>query len=338
MRPSPPDLVAVGAPLVDLIVPVDDRFLVEHAGGVKGDSRQVDRKEIGELLAAAGVRPLMRPGGSAANIAVGCARLGIRAAFMGCCGPDALGRFHRRALALAGCEARLTTHPSLPTGRVLAMVTPDGERTMRACLGAAGALPPRSFDAHTFSGVRLVVLEGYTCFRPVLLRAILRAARRALCPVALDLGSSQVVRRCRPLLDQILPEVAIVLANEHEARAYGSGSPEAFLDELATGSRIVVVKRGDRGALLGQGCVRVDVRSPPVEVADTTGAGDGWAAGFLAGFLGGLPLGPCAELGTRVGCEVVQVRGAHLPERRWRSIERLLARWRPGRPGSILGA
>src|SRR4051812_25536644 len=140
-----PELIGVGSPLVDLVASVNEKFLAKHVEGVKGGMHLVEAEIIDEIIEDGGIKPVKAAGGAASNTAVGAASLGIRSAFIGSCGGDDYAEFYRQALAAQGCEARLVAHPDLPTGRVLSLVTPDAERTMRTCLGAAAVLDPGHF-------------------------------------------------------------------------------------------------------------------------------------------------------------------------------------------------
>lgn len=323
-----PELIGVGSPLVDLVLQVDDDFLTGNVPGEKGGMVMVDAPTIASLVAASGKEPARSAGGAAANTTVGCANLGIRTAFVGCCGRDELAGFYRDALVAQGCEPRLVEHPDQPTGRVLALVTPDAQRTMRTCLGAAAALDPQAFNADTFRGVRVVMLEGYTLFNHALTRAIARAAKDAGCALALDFASFEVVRYNREVIAELLAgQVDLVFANEDEATAWLPTGPEAALEDLAGRVQVAAVKLGKAGALIARGTERIKVGSEVVEAIDTTGAGDCWAAGFLAGWLRGLPLEQCGRLGAMSGSAVVQVLGGQLPREKWLPIKGYLDAW-----------
>lgn len=323
------DIIGIGSPLVDLVLQVDDDFLAKQVEGAKGGMEMVGAEAIERLLKKAKREAGRAPGGAASNTTVGCANLGLAAAFVGSVGQDEYAAFYRQALAAQGCEARLVEHPELPTGRSLCLVTPDGQRTMRTCLGAAAALDPAAITAETFAGARLVMLEGYTLFNHDLARAIARAAKAAGCQLALDLASFEVVNINKPVLAELLAgQVDLVFANEDEARAWCGGSPEQALEDLAGRAAAAVVKLGKDGALVARGSERVRVAAEPVaRVVDTIGAGDCWAAGFLAGHLRGLPLAQSARLGALAGAAVVQVAGAQVPREDWTRVKGFLDAW-----------
>ncbi len=328
---SAPELIGVGSPLVDLVATIDHEFLAAHVPGAKGGMELVSADDIHAILTRGKLKPTRAAGGAASNTTVGASNLGIRTAFIGSCGNDDFGTYYRSALHEQGCDARLVTHETLPTGRVLSLVTPDAERTMRTCLGAAAALPPEHFSAETFAGTRVVMLEGYTLFNHDLTRAIARAAKAAGAKLALDLASFEVVNFNRAVLQELLDgQVDLVFANEDEAKAWADGgSPETALLDLAKRVPIAVVKLGKDGALIAHQDRQHRVHAELVENAiDTTGAGDCWAAGFLSGWLRGLPLHDCGVLGAKCGAAVVQVMGGQVPRAQWLPLKGWLDAWK----------
>jgi sugar/nucleoside kinase (ribokinase family) len=323
-----PVVIGIGSPLVDLVLRVEESFLVDHVRGAKGGMEFIDPESISRLIQLSGQNPIRSPGGSAANITVGLANLGIPSAFIGQIGIDDFGSFYSGALIEQHCQPRLVDHTILPTGRVLALVTPDGERTMRTCLGAAAALDAQQLAPATFLGAKLVVVEGYSLFNHELARAIVRNARAAGCAVALDLAAFEVVQANREIIEELFAiGVDLVFANQDEARAWNPASPESAIDELAVKAKVAAVKLGKDGAHIARGSERIRVASEPVVPIDTIGAGDCWAAGFLAAWLRGLPLDVCGRLSCRCGAAVVQVQGAQLPRDHWLHLKGRLDAW-----------
>jgi sugar/nucleoside kinase (ribokinase family) len=323
------DLIGVGSPLVDLVLTVDDEFLTDHVPGAKGGMELVESDQLDHWLRKVRRTPVQSAGGAASNTTVGCAHLGLATAFIGAIGDDATAVFYREALIRQGVAPRLVDRPGVPSGRVLSFVTPDAQRTMRTNLGASQTLTVDDVAPAAFAGARLVMLEGYTLFNHDLTRAIAVNAKSAGCQLALDLASLEVVRFNRPILDELLDGlVDIVFANEDEAMAWNPAGPQAALEDLAARTGIAVVKLGKDGALVASGSDRIAVPVEPVtQVVDTTGAGDTWAAGFLAGHLRGLPLHASATLGARCAAEVIQVMGATVAPAAWKRQKGWLDAW-----------
>lgn len=315
------DLVGVGSPIMDLVAAVPESFLT-HVNGAKGGMTLVDEQEMSRILSLLGSEPIHSTGGSAANTIFNASRMGLRTAFIGKLGGDKTADIYRRYYRAAGVNTDRFKRGATATGRCLALVTPDAQRTMRVCLGAAASLLPEEISVDDFRDCRHAHIEGYLAFNPALCAKVLDSARAAGCSISLDLSSFEVVTGARDwLFDQIGRGIDIVLANEDEIRALlpNNGTDFAALArELAALGTLAAVKVGKDGAWLARGG---DLhRVPPVvvpDVLDTIGAGDAWAAGFLAAYLQGRPLPECGALASLLGAETVRHPGPLIPESDW---------------------
>lgn len=314
-------ILGVGAALMDLLAHVDDDFVVS-SGSSKGGMTLVDPSTQRTLVGKLAAPPSEAPGGSACNTLVGLARLGRKARFLGRRGSNGVGDRLERELAAAGLDLALVKGPE-DNGCVLSCVTPDAQRTMFTSLAASAAFAPSEIDESCFDGVGLVYIEGYLLFNMPLFDALLSIASRKGIPVALDCGSFEVVGIFRDRLLELLGSraISILLANEDESKALTQTDPEPSLEWISQHVDTVAVKLGARGALLAQGGRRAIVPAVPVpQVLDTTGAGDLWAAGFLAGLDQGLDLAASGHLAANVASEAIQVLGAQIPLDRWRRL------------------
>ena len=322
-------IIGVGSPIVDLLAQVSEEF-VAGIEGDKGGMELVTPEQIEALVGQLSGAPVIAPGGSAANTIFALAKVGVPSAFLGKLGEDALGATYRDAFAaLGGDIARFKSTNAAPTARCLSLVTPDSERTMRTELGAAALMAPEEVTADDFAGCALAHIEGYLLFNPALAHQVLSTAKAAGCTVSLDLGAFEVVRAAGDNLPRLLEEfVDIVYANEDEAEAFtGSKDPIAALDALGKLCDIAVVKLGAEGAIIDGRGERVTIAPRKAkQVIDTTGAGDFWAAGFLYGYLHGLPLQVAGSIGSLFGAEVVQHMGVDLEPEAWQRVEDELGR------------
>lgn len=320
------DLVGVGSPLMDLVAPVPEEFL-GRVSGAKGGMILVDEPEMARIQSLLPAEPVRTTGGSAANTVFNAARLGLRTAYVGKVGRDELGAAYRRYYGEVGVETGRFKEGAAATGRCLALVTPDAQRTMRVCLGAAATLAPEEISAEDFRGCRHAHVEGYLVFNRALCEKVLDSARAAGCTVSLDLASFEVVTASRDwLLDQFRRGVDVAFANEDEIRALfpdGGADYPALARRLAALGPLAAVKVGKDGAWLARGGelhrvapVRVD------DLLDTIGAGDAWAAGFLSGYLRGRPLPECGALASLLGAETVRHWGPLIPATAWGAVHR----------------
>lgn len=319
------DLIGVGSPIMDLFATVHDGFL-EHVAGEKGGMVLVDAPEIRRLIGLLGRAPDHSTGGSAANVTFNATRLGLRTTFLGKLGNDPVALRYREQFEALGVDGSRFKRGERPNASCLVLITPDAQRTMRTDLGAAMTLAPDEVTAADFADCRHAHIEGYLAFNPALADAALAAARAAGTTVSLDLSSFEVVHAARDwLFTQFARGIDIVFANEDEIRAlFPSRSEVPYADlaeELARHGVLAAVKVGAGGAWLAHGSERHRIEPVRVsEVRDTNGAGDAWAAGFLYGFLQGLPLPRCGAIASLLGAETVRHMGPLIPSHHWPEV------------------
>jgi sugar/nucleoside kinase (ribokinase family) len=230
-------------------------------------------------------------GGSGANVAVWLAATGVPTSFVGRVGDDPLGREAINALTDAGVTAWVGADPAARTGACVVLVEPSGERSMLPDAGANATLAPEHVPERPFRPGAHLHLSGYTLLNPgsrdAGLAALGLAAAHGL-TVSVDPSSAALLEHVGPArFLEWTRGVDVLLANRDEAAVLADlPEPRAAAEALGDTYREVVVKLGADGALWQQGFI---VASAPaergVEVVDTTGAGDAFAAGFLASWL-----------------------------------------------------
>jgi len=311
---------------MDIVAPVPEAFLA-NVRGEKGGMVLVDDAEMARILSLLDVPLAQSTGGSAANATFNAARLGLRTAFIGKLGNDALAKTYVDRFRATGIDVTRFKRGDRPNARCLALVTPDAQRTMRTNLGAALTLSPGEISARDFADARHAHIEGYLVFNHELCGAVLDAARAAGCTISLDLSSFEVVNGSRDwMFGQFGHGIDVVFANEDEIRALfpGRGSDyEALARELASLGVTAAVKMGREGSWIARG--KEAYRNPPIHLSDavdTNGAGDAWAAGFLYGYLRGLPLHQCGAIASTMGSETVRHLGPLIPDSAWPEVKR----------------
>jgi len=321
------DVLGIGNAIVDVIARTQDDFLIAHRMR-KGAMALIDEGGAARLYEAMGPA-LEISGGSAANTTVGVASLGARAAFVGKVRDDTLGRVFAHDIRAAGVS--FTTPPAADgpsTGRCYVLVTPDGERTMNTFLGAAQDLHPDDIDPEAIAAASIVYLEGYLWDPPHAKEAFLKAAKiahEASRAVALTLSDAFCVDRYRAEFLELIRNgtVDLVFANERELQSlYETGDFNAAVGGLRNDARVAVVTRSEKGCLVITREETDAVAACPVErVVDATGAGDLFAAGFLAGMARGADHRTSARLGALVAAEIISHLGAR-PETSLRDLAR----------------
>jgi sugar/nucleoside kinase (ribokinase family) len=250
-----------------------------------------------------------RGGGAAANLAVWLARAGAPVHLIGRVGDDAAGRGVAEELAAAGVAGALQVDPGLGTGTCVVLVDPGGERSMLPDAGANAALAAVPLPA----GATHLHVAGYALLHPGSRPAalgLLAAAREAGLPVSVDPSSAAPLARAPAFLEWVAG-VALLLPNRAEAAVLaGTDDPEAAARALTAHAREVVVKLGAEGALWTDGEAVARVPAPPVAAADSTGAGDAFAAGLLAARRRGAGPDEALAAGCALAAEAVARPGA----------------------------
>jgi sugar/nucleoside kinase (ribokinase family) len=212
------------------------------------------------------------------------------------------------------------------SGLASAMISPDGERTFGTYLGAAVELSASDLKPEHFSGYHLLHVEGYLVQNHDLLENILIQARRAGLQVALDLASYNVVEANLSFLKEMISAyVDIVFANEEEAKAFTGNEPVQALHQLGDLASVVVVKTGRNGSMVKTDGKVWEIAAKPVQVIDTTGAGDLYASGFLYGLINEMGIDKAGKLGTLLAGHVIQHIGAKIPDETWKTIRSHIA-------------
>jgi sugar/nucleoside kinase (ribokinase family) len=310
------DIVAIGDAIVDVIAMTDDAFIDRHHLP-RGGMRLLSAEQADELYAAmAPAREIS--GGSAANSMAGAAALGLDVAFVGQVADDQLGEIFAHDMVSLG--VRFETPPLAPpppTGRCLILVTPDAQRTMNTCPGASHELTPDALDPELIRSAGVTFLEGYLWGPERPRAAMLEAARIAHSAgrtVAFTLSESLCIDDRRGGVFGMVEGgvVDLLFGNEHEVRHLtGCRDLGECIASLSQHVRTLVITRGAHGAVAAEQGYMVEIPAAPVgQVVDTTGAGDLFAAGFLAARCRGKPLKACLETGSVAAAEVISHFGA----------------------------
>lgn len=316
-------IVGIGSALVDILTRIDNDSILEELNIPKGSMQLVDEKSsaiIEERLQ--GYESSMAPGGSAANTIHGLATLGIESGFISYIGKDEIGRFFEESMNSVGVKP-LLSHSNTASGTARTIISADGERTFATNLGASLELNESIITSELFKDWDYCYLEGYLIANKPVFKKAITTAKECGCKIVLDLASFNVVEDNREFLNELLPQIDIVFANEEEAKALTQMSAEESLHYIADKVDIAIVKVGKKGSLIKRGEEVVTIGCNKVDVVDTTGAGDMYAAGFLYGLINGYDLERCGTIGNHLAESIIQVIGAKMDESRWNKFRRL---------------
>jgi sugar/nucleoside kinase (ribokinase family) len=313
------DILAIGSPLLDIIIYVDDAHL-DKLNFRKGSMNLISKDQSEKILAELNGKPVSyAPGGSAANTLSGVNTLGNASAFMGVIGNDEHGQVYHQKTEAEGVVSHLVTHDTQATGHCIVLITPDGERTMLTHLGAALAFDKLTIDKERIAKSKILHIEAYQLenqqILPVLMEAI-DIAKQGGAKISLDLSDAGLISRNKELFKEVVREhVDILFANEDEAQEFTGKSEEEALHEIAEHCSVAVVKLGGRGSLIKHEGEVHKFAPYQVEMINTNGAGDMYAAGILHGMINGLDIKTAGEIASHVSALVVASPGARLDQK-----------------------
>jgi sugar/nucleoside kinase (ribokinase family) len=316
-------VLGMGNALVDIITQMDNDEVLHDFGLPKGSMTLVDLDTSNYIYSeTAGLPKSKASGGSAANTIHGLAHLGVETGFIGAVGNDEMGRFFKKDLQVNKITPILfrTMHE---TGRAMALISSDSERTFATYLGAAVDLSVDDITHDIFEGYDYFYVDGYLVQNQAMIEKALRLAANASLKICLDLASYNIVDENRDFFLDLIPKyVNILFANEEEIRALTGKSPEEAAYTLKDQVDMVVIKMGAEGSLCLSGgeMTRIGVR--PSTPVDTTGAGDLYASGFIYGHLKGMDPETCGKMGAILAGRIIELIGAKMDESNWEILRR----------------
>jgi 5-dehydro-2-deoxygluconokinase len=297
-------------------------------------------------------------GGSATNIAVGTARLGVKSAMLTRVGDEHMGRYVRRTLAEAGVDtSRVRSDPDRLTPLVLLAVREieDFPRIFVYGDSADMAVSEEDVEPEFIASAKALLVTGTHFSKPVIRAAsfkAMRAAKEAGTRIAFDLdyrpvfwgvasherGAEMFVasREVTEVYRSVVPECDLIVGTEEEVRIAGGSADtrEALRNIRENSGATIVLKVGAMGAIVFPGeipeSLQEGVRVPgfPVEVFNSVGAGDAFMSGFLRGWLRDEPPEKCLTLGNACGAIVVSRHGCSPAMPTWEELEYYLPRAR----------
>jgi len=306
-------VIGIGNAIVDVICKVEDNFLSEN-NLTKSTMKLVNEAEFKKLLSNLKIEETIS-GGSVANSIVGLSQLGNKVGFIGKVNEDDLGNKYEEGLKKEKVEYFYSKKKEeLPTGTCLILITPDSERTMCTFLGTAGKINENDVDVNAIKNSGITFLEGYLWDEGNPKKAFDKAIQNSN-KVAMSLSDQFCVERHKPhYLDLVKNKLDITFANEQEI--FSLIKAKNFDEVISFGKqlgRLIVITRGEKGSVAIQKdkVVECDIQKN-LKIADLTGAGDLFAAGFLHGYINNLSIKESLKKGTEMSSKVIQKIGARL--------------------------
>jgi len=315
------DVFGIGTATIDIISQISEedfkRLLSIPYNISKGEMKYVDENTVNTLQARMKNSKVM-PGDSAANVMVALASLGGKTAFNTIVADDSLGVMFNKSLE------ETSVHPvnkpktdNFKTARNLIFVTPDGERTMLTYSGIAEQFSQVDIKYHKIKDYKLVYIEGGIWDnegrKSKATRRALNSAKRVGTLKAFALHDSFFVKKYRDQFLDIVQDVDFIFCNEGEGKAlFDVKDFESAITEFKKLSAITVMTASEKGAYIinGEQVIHVPSKVVKKDILDTTGAGDGFTAGFLYGYINGKDLRASGELGAEVASFIIEQIGA----------------------------
>ncbi|HIE14635.1 TPA: carbohydrate kinase family protein [Candidatus Bathyarchaeota archaeon] len=276
---------------------LDRLYIVDRISGVDEESHVLGVKEF--------------PGGSAANTAVGLARLGIKTGYIGKVARDREGLLLLESFRREGVDIRgVIVSESGRSGVVMGYVNLKGNRALYVDPGVNDQLSSEEVDLSYASSAEIVHLTSFVGDKPFeAQKALVRSLRSV--KISLDPGALYARRGFKDLRD-LIERCYLFLPNETELKLitgikdYVEGC-RLLLNE---GLNVIAVKLGAKGCYVTNGEEEYFIEPFRARVVDTTGAGDAFNAGFIYGLLRGKSLRDCGVLGNYVASRCIAERGA----------------------------
>lgn len=313
------DVCGLGNAVVDIFLDLEDHEF-EKLGFSKGTMQLVDKPTQDGLLSqfhSTRHDLVLVSGGSVANSTIAVSQLGGKAAFIGCVGDDRYGLHYAEEFEQLNIDMGNPVLVGESTGTCLAIITPDGERTMRTHLGVASQLAARHVDAQRVANSQWLFIEGYVFANPETgqhaIREAIRMARVAGTRVALTCSDAFVPDVFGEAFAEALSQSDLLFCNATEAQSVTSAQTvQGAFERLADLVPACVVTDGPNGAYVRYEGKTGHVPTRACQPRDLTGAGDMFAGSFLYGITHGLePLLAARSANVMSGHVISQV-GARL--------------------------
>ncbi|MFP4551181.1 MAG: adenosine kinase [Spirochaetales bacterium] len=324
----------IGNPLIDVMIKIEDEDLTK-LGIEKGIMHLVSEEQQKEILETLIGRPIQfRPGGSAPNTLLALAGLGIPAVISGKIGTDEFGQTYDEQVAAYGITSRLVMEAGVTESSVI-LITPDGERTMNTHLGMCQKFTVDDVDEELLRQADYLYFTGYMWDTEVQKESIttsITICKETGAKIVFDVADPFAVGRYRDdFLELLERDIDIAFANTKEA-AILFDTPEArssearvkAIEQMGELVDVAILKVGKDGSLVRSQGRTSHIPGEPIDVVDTTGAGDMFAAGFLAGIALGKELPVCAKLAGDLAEAVITQTGAQFSLERIEELKRTL--------------
>ena len=305
------DVAGLSNLLTDFVVNVSydelEKFKAEKERCKAADPANKDyHKFLVELIK--GRQVLQCRAGGAANTIFNLAKLGLGTCLMGSVGDDSTGMDYIDYVSARRIESRISVEDG-KSGVSYIMITPDGERNISCDIGVAGNF---GFSLRDLKDYKLFHTTGYEISTDSdITEESIRYAKKIGARVSFDLASASMIRGNRSAIERVVEMSDILFMTEEEAGEL-MGDPIRALSELSKEERIVALKKGKNGSVIGMNGEQYEIPVYPTKLVNTCGAGDAYASGVLFGYFVDLNLEEVGNFGSYIASRICSREESHL--------------------------
>lgn len=266
-------------------------------------------------------------GGDVANVSFWLGKLKTPVSMIGIIGDDPAGNFVRNELENINVKCRLKISKQFPTATVLIIVEPDGERSHIANRKIQDNIEWKDIPVEDIVKCNLFYTSGYTILNPpikdVIYKLFKNIKRNKTSPTLtmFNLAAYNTIERFKTeIKEKILPYLDILVGNRDEFEALVNDSKDGRKYDILEIGKIICKNFPSIQVILitdgGNGCYYFTqkrnghIPADQVLTIDTTGAGDGFCAGFISGYLSGTDIEAAIRRGAKLGSYICQGYGA----------------------------
>jgi sugar/nucleoside kinase (ribokinase family) len=311
-------IYGIGNPLIDILVKIEEQDIA-NLGLDKGIMKLLDQKEREKIVNYLKLKEKSYScGGSCPNTIITLSALGIKAALGGKICKDEFGDIYKARLeSQKNIIADLKTDALLPTGSSIILITPDSERTMNTFLGANREFRETDVNESFFSEINFFYFTGYmwdTESQKAAVKKCLDICKKKKVKVAFDVADPFAVKRYKTDFLKIIEQNAdFIFANHEEANElFDRADPEKAAEIITKMGKTAAIKWGKHGSIIkspSNNLIKIPVLNDKGR-ADTTGAGDTYAAGFLYGLCTNKNLEISGKIASILASAIVAKTGA----------------------------
>lgn len=309
------DVVGFGALNVDMVYEVDDLSSLEIERGRERMGSYEEFKDLLKFLKNKGKLRMKSGGGSAANTIYALGRMGFSCGYLGKTGKDEEGAFLQKELKEAGidtCKIRQNTR----SGICLVLLDKSKDRSIIILPNANDTLSYSELDIDYINKAQFLHMSSFVGRIPFEAQKLIATKTRV--KISFNPGEPHATKGIKELTPILEHSFILFLSQKEVEILTNKDYKEGAKKLLGYGIEIIACTLGEKGSYVLSREEELEIPAEKLEAIDTTGAGDVYTAGFLAGLLKELPLFKCARLATRAAAQSIKGYGRNsYPDRRF---------------------